>query len=122
MNSVNGWFFELNQSPTDVVDSVYTLSTFDIGHFLVMSYDQNVRVGCAAMQYESQVPDQYGINKFTRITCNFFKVPYLGTPLYAVGNPCDGCPDTCDWESLNAGLCIVDPTTFANEYRFNDTV
>lgn len=84
-----------------------------------MSHDKSSRVGCAASQWEDP-PDRFGVNKNWRITCNFFRSPFLFRPLYEAGETCSGCPDSCDWDSEDtSGLCIIDPDSFADTFQID---
>jgi hypothetical protein len=116
-NAGFAWYNEIIVAPIIVADNVQTVPGREIGHFLTMSHDQTRRVGCTGSQYEKQ--EQFGTNRYRQITCNFDIAPFLTLPLYKKGDPCDGCPDTCDMESDAPGLCIVDPRSFANTYYFS---
>lgn len=115
-NSVYAWYYEILDAPLSVVSGVHFVPSYDIGHFLIMTHDMAQRVGCSASQWD--VIDKFGTNKFTRITCNYYKSPLLGQPLYKAGDTCGDCVDTCDYESELAGLCDLDPQSFANTYKF----
>lgn len=120
VNAGASWFSEIEFAPIDTENAVQPVPGFEIGHFITMSFDQTVRVGCIATQYESQVEDSIGIKKFSQLTCNFFLTPFLGSPLFSVGPTCSACKD-CNQNDPNYGLCIVDPNTFSDEYRFDDS-
>ena len=115
-NAVFAWYNEIIVAPTSEADYVQAVPGREIGHFLTISHDQTQRVGCTGSQYEKL--DKFGINRFTQITCNFDKAPFLTLPLYKKGETCTGCPGTCDMTSDSPGLCIVNPKSFANTYYF----
>ncbi|KAL7015663.1 hypothetical protein ACKWTF_016582 [Chironomus riparius] len=115
-NAVFAWYNEIIVAPVGIADFVQTVPGREIGHFLTMCHDQTQRVGCTGSQYEKL--DRFGTNRFTQITCNFDKAPFLTLPLYKKGETCAGCLNTCDWESDSPGLCEIDPNSFANTYYF----
>lgn len=75
-----------------------------------MSHDDNPRVGCAITQWD--LKDRVGIQKNVQITCNYYKAPYGGEPLYEIGTPCK--KSSCKCSELK--LCEPNVTTFKETY------
>ncbi|KAG5666392.1 hypothetical protein PVAND_014421 [Polypedilum vanderplanki] len=119
-SAVYAWYLEIGGAPISVIKNVQLNPFYEIGHFLTMSHDQTTTIGCVATQWEGPL-DNYGIPKYSRITCNYFSVPILGRVLYRSGDICSKCA-VCDHSSQFYGLCILDPLSLINQYNFNDTV
>ncbi|KAG5666394.1 hypothetical protein PVAND_014423 [Polypedilum vanderplanki] len=118
-SGVDAWFSEIAVSPISSQYNVQLNPFYEIGHFLTMSYDQTTTIGCIATQWEG-ILDKNGIPKYSRLTCNYFVVPFLGKVLYRSGDICSKCA-VCDESDNNYGLCIIDPDSLLNQYSFNDT-
>ncbi|KAG5666393.1 hypothetical protein PVAND_014422 [Polypedilum vanderplanki] len=120
-NAVNSWFSEINNAPMSVqYNNIQLFNDSHIGHFLTLTYDKGTTVGCIATQWEGEI-DKNGVPKYSRITCNYFKVPFLGAILYQTGDTCVKC-GVCDNSDTTYGLCVLDPDSLANQYSFNDTI
>jgi hypothetical protein len=118
--AATAWFNESIGAAIDVIDSVSVFSNdFLIGHFVTMSHDLITTVGCAAARNDGD-EDQIGMQKETKVTCNFSRTPMSGGQLYEKGDTCSGC-QTCEQSNDLYGLCVVAPGDVAGNFRFDDS-
>lgn len=95
-----------------MVDASYLAPGPATGHFIQMSHDINPRIGCAMVIWE--IPEDLAVQKHTKVTCNYFKSPYGGEPLYMKGDPCTG--PNCFQCNEELRLCNADLSTFDETY------
>jgi len=98
------WFNENTLTTAANIDSIPT-DISKIGHYTVMSREENVRVGCAYITY-SYVSSGYTWYAHM-ITCNYADNNFIGEPVYTRGAPCANCAaagTTCS--TTYPGLCV----------------
>jgi hypothetical protein len=88
-----------------VLDNLYYLEKYTIGHFTQLIHDKNTELGCAHAEWTQE--GNYGTEKWSKVTCNYFKAAYGNQPVYIASNQtCSACATNCDQEDL-IGLCDI---------------
>ncbi|XP_013105494.2 antigen 5 like allergen Cul n 1 [Stomoxys calcitrans] len=87
--SVDMWYNEVQYSNRDYIKSYKRNKEHAIGHFTVMMYQNNVRMGCAAAKYGDENPKN---KQYFLLACNYANTNWVGWPIYnSCSEPATAC-------------------------------
>lgn len=79
---IDMWFDENEFGSKAAIEKYAVNKLHEIGHFVALMVDRNIRVGCAASEYEEKDEENKIDLKFL-LTCNYAFLPVTNRPIYS---------------------------------------